>query len=98
MIDIQGEIGKFLEALHMAVLYPVKMDLSGDVPAMLVNNLFIYIYPPHGARRPNIPGFQTIHLDVDLLLSARHKIINRIKGLLGIGTRLYARDTVVARI
>ncbi len=98
MVDIQREIEKFLEDIHTAVPYPVKISLSDDIPIVELKNLFIYIYPPHTIRQPNVAGFQTIHLDVDVLLSDRHKVIDRIKGLLGVGTKIYARDTVVARV
>ncbi|NGM61176.1 hypothetical protein G5B30_04500 [Sphingobacterium sp. SGG-5] len=98
MIDTQAEIDKFLDDLRTAIPYPVDMDRSATIPTAQINTLFIYIYPPHTVRQPNVAGFQTIHLDVDLLSSAHDKVIDRIRGLLGAGTRLYARDTVVARV
>src|SRR5690606_1147260 len=98
MVDIQVEIQKFLDDLNMAVPYPIDIDRSATILTVQINNLFIYLYLPHTSRQSNVPGFQTIHLDVDMLLSARDKVIDRIKGLLGSGPRIYARNTVVARI
>lgn len=39
-----------------------------------------------------------IHIDYDQLMAVPQKIINRIRGLQGLGDRIYARATVVARI
>src|SRR5690606_32638350 len=97
MIDTQAEIDKFLDDLRTAIPYPVNTDRSATIPTAQINTLFIYIYPPHAVRQPNVTGFQPTHLDVDILLSARDKVIDRIKGLLGSGPRIYARNTVVAR-
>lgn len=53
---------------------------------------------------PNTPRLETdqdilhIHIDYDQIMSAESKIINRIRGLQGYGMRIYARNTVVARI
>jgi hypothetical protein len=63
-----------------------------------LGTLFIYLYPPNHARQPAHPELQTLHIDVDLLRSSKRKVINRIKGILGLGERIYARETVAARI
>ena len=58
----------------------------------------IYIYPPNQPRVNSTSRLLTIHLDVDLLASSLSKIVQRVKGLHGLGERIFARQAVVARI
>lgn len=57
----------------------------------------IHIYKSGQNRVENVSR-AIIHLDIDLLQHSPIKILNRLKGLHGLGSRLYARKTVVARI
>lgn len=95
---MQRELGEFLEEIQISIPYPIQVEISSPIPTLQLKNIFIYIYPPYTSRRPNVAGLQTIHLDVDVFMSARHKIINRLKGMLGLGPKIYARNTVVARV
>lgn len=75
-----------------------QYDTSGEMPTLQVGKLFINFYPQNSTRQQSHPDLQTLHIDVDLLQSSKNKIINRVKGMLGLGERIFARDTVVARI
>src|SRR5690606_31876832 len=98
MVDIQVEIQQFLDDLNMAVPYPIDIDRSLTILTQQIATLFTYLYRPRVSRQSNVPGLQTNHLDGDMLLSARDKVIDRREGLLGSGPRIHARNTVVARI
>ncbi len=95
---MQREISKFLEEIHVVIPCAGSVDLSATIPTLQLRDLFVYIYPPYTIRQPNVTDFQTIHLDMDVLIASRQKIINRLKGMLGLGPKVYARNTVVARI
>ena len=98
MNNQQGDIDSFLCKLQQQVLLPMRVDRDGAVTSVVVKNLFIYLYPPYTSRKENVASLQTIHIDLDQILSSPQKIINRLKGMLGLGTKIYARNTVVARI
>ncbi len=98
-MDSHGEeIDLFLREIQQQILLPMRIDRTGQVPAIVVKDLCIYLYPPYTSRRENVAALQTIHIDVDQIRSSSQKIINRLKGMLGLGTKVYARNTVVARI
>jgi len=92
------EIDLFLQEMEQQISLPLLIDREGRVTTVSVKDLFIYLYPPQHPRREHIASLQTIHIDLDQILSAPQKIINRLKGMLGIGTRIFARNTVVARV
>src|SRR5690606_32767691 len=94
----QRDIDLFLGKLQQQILLPMRVDRDGAVTGVVVKNLFIYLYPPYTSRKENAISLQTIHIDWDQMLSSPQKIINRLKGMLGLGTKIYARNTVVARI
>lgn len=62
------------------------------------DKLFVFIYLPDIIRLERDQSKPVIHLDIDLIIQSKAKIINRICGLHGKGSRIYARQTVVARI
>lgn len=69
-----------------------------DVYTLYTSIYCIYIYLPGSTRIPNHTRLKTIHIDIDMLQQASTKILNRIIGLHGCGKKIYARETVVARI
>lgn len=98
MTDYQQEIDLFVSEISSDVPHLAHYDISGEVPTLLLGKLFIYLYLPHTSRQKPHTDLQTLHIDVDLLRSSKTKVRNRIKGMLGLGEKIYARDTVVARI
>jgi hypothetical protein len=98
MVTFQQEIELFVEEITSQLPHSTHYDRSDNVPRLQLGTLFIYLYPPNHARQPAHPELQTLHIDVDLLRSSKRKVINRIKGILGLGERIYARETVAARI
>lgn len=58
----------------------------------------LFLYLPETTRLQDDFERRTVHLDIDLLASSYTKVLNRIRGLMGKGARIYARDTVVSRI
>lgn len=97
MTDYQGEIDQFVNALSK-LGHTVHYNTSAAVPWVRLGKLFIYVYPPHTVRQEVHPDLQTLHIDVDLLQHSSHKVLQRISGILGHGERIFARDTVAARI
>lgn len=97
MSDYQEEIDRFITELN-EVSPVVLHDTSTAVTSLQIGKLFIYLYPPHSLRQAAHPEFQTLHIDVDLLQSSNQKVIHRIQGMLGLGERIFARETVAARI
>lgn len=98
MTDFQLQIDLFVSELRSNITLSAHYDTSSEVPTLQIGKLFIYLYPPHSARQAVHPELQTLHIDVDLLQSSKQKVIHRIQGMLGLGERIFARDTVAARI
>lgn len=63
-----------------------------------IENAVLILYLPNTFRMETDQSNLHIHIDYDQIMSAESKIINRLRGLLGLGIRIYGRTTVVARI
>lgn len=96
-MDYRGIVDSFVSELN-EVRSVCHYEPTSTVSSLQIGKLFIYIYGPHTQRREAHPQLQTIHIDIDLLVSSKQKVINRIQGMLGLGERIAARDTVAARI
>ncbi|MFZ4863368.1 hypothetical protein ACL9RF_14415 [Sphingobacterium sp. Mn56C] len=97
MLELDERIARFMVLLRQRVglqdeqVYPDKI-------AVYTGKMWLWIYAPTAARQADHSTVPTIHLDVDLLGSSAVKIINRLRGMHGLGERIYARETVVARL
>jgi len=80
------------EGLLQAVEHQENISLLHTEKYLLI------IYYPHSERIKPTVDKKIIHLDIDLLASAYFKVLDRIRSLCGRGRRLFARNTVVARI
>lgn len=98
VINFQKEIDRFVEDILSYAPGSAYYDRFGKIPAIQLDKLFIYIYPPHTTRQLPKKNLQTIHIDVDLLQASGDKVRNRIKGMLGLGPKVFARNTVAARL
>lgn len=58
----------------------------------------IVLYLESQKHRISIPDTRVFHIDIDQIESSSCKILQRLISLLGKGTTVYARETVVARI
>lgn len=88
--DFSAEISKSI---------PITAEaLVANVCRLCTEKCCIYIYLPHASRLPNHHTLATIHIDVDQLLHGSAKIIRRLRGIHGLGLRIYGRQTVAARI
>lgn len=94
--DLQW-IERLAEELKEADLLQRVVNEEGGT--QLVTQKFrVFIYFPHTERIKEEVGEDMIHIDIDVLRSSYEKIVRRIKGLCGLGERIYARNTVVARV
>lgn len=89
--DFGAELSKYI------ILSAPSIEAEG-VYKIETNRCCIYIYLPQALRRENAKNLPTIHIDVDQIINCSTKLIKRLKGLHGLGSRIYARQTVVARI
>lgn len=62
----------------------------------LSSTIVLYLAPQK--HRLSVTNKRVFHIDIDQVESSGHKIIQRLCSLLGKGTIVYARETVVARI
>ncbi|MCL7988239.1 hypothetical protein M8998_09850 [Sphingobacterium sp. lm-10] len=70
------------------------MELSSEKMPMR-----LWLYPDHVSdRATNSDSIKTIHIDVHVLTNDMAKVLARIRTIAGCGRRLYARQTVVARV
>lgn len=96
MSEREKNITHFIDQLSQEVTIHSQQHIEG-VYWIDLGEKKALIYPPN-APRLDVEELSCIHLDYDLILSDPQKIINRLKGLMGIGERIYARKTVVARV
>jgi len=92
-----GSIKSFVAELakSIEIVEAVQMD---NVHLLITHKYFIYIYLPGAVRQENSEYLASIHIDIDQVSNDSSKIIKRIRGLHGLGERVYARQTVVARV
>lgn len=76
----------------------IEYVFSKTVIRLDTSKFLLLIYLPNTKRIEDELDKKTIHLDIDLLHNSYEKVLQRVRGLLGKGRRLYARETVVARI
>ena len=62
------------------------------------SKFLLLIYLPNSSRLEIEEDVKVIHLDIDILYNEYSKVLQRLKGLIGKGKRVYARETVVARV
>lgn len=76
----------------------VDSVFADDVIRIDTPKFVLLIYLPQSIRLENEMQEKAIHLDIDVLNTSYQKVLQRIKGLSGKGRRIYARETVVARV
>lgn len=87
-----GEI--MMEDIRVAMLDQAVVELSStNMPMRL------WIYPDHVHDRiTHNDAIKTIHLDAHIIAHDMAKVLARIRTIAGFGRRIYARQTVVARV
>lgn len=92
-----NSISKFISDLGQSIRIISTNQMAGYY-VILTERFRIFIYLADQSRNENDGDVRTIHLDVDQILSIPSKLLARLRGLHGIGERIYARQTVVARV
>lgn len=87
----------FIQALSISISV-IEVYEESDLFKVHTDQAVLYLYMPGTLRKEGESKSSVIHIDYDQLCSAPEKIINRLKGQHGLGERIYARTTVVARI
>lgn len=77
------------------IIESIQLD---NMHKLLTHKYCIYIYLLGSSRQENNANLATIHIDIDQVCNDSSKLIKRIRGLHGLGERVYARQTVVARV
>ena len=72
--------------------------IEDSVIKIRTSTFLLLIYLPQSNRLAINEDIKVIHLDIDVLNNSYQKVLQRIIGLLGAGKRIYARQTVVARV
>lgn len=90
-------IRRFVAQLNKSVDFIEGSKLTG-IYTFYSSHSCIYIYLPGTSRLHNHPNLKTIHIDIDIIQHSSQKLLNRIVGLHGCGQKIFARQTVVARI
>lgn len=72
--------------------------INDDLIRLNTSKLLLLVYLPASKRLEEEVDKKTIHLDIDVLNNSYSKVLQRLKGLMGRGRRVYARETVVARV
>jgi len=95
-------IDSFKRDLHHPVIVERVNDFVYAFDLPQTNLLVLYYMPAAGLKVHDYPTKQTekkiIHIDEDIWLYKPVLVLSRIKVILGMGERIYARQCVVARI
>lgn len=75
-----------------------RYTIDDNMASIYLQQYVLFVYLGSSPRWENDSQIKAIHLDIDMLNTAYDKVFNRIRGLCGVGERVYARNTVVARI
>ncbi len=102
ILIMQAVLDRFITALGAIMMDDISvitldqgvMELSSDKMPMR-----LWIYPDDVQHRlENNDNFKTIHIDLHALVHDMDKILARIRTIASFGRRIYARQTVVARV
>ena len=99
MYEDFSNINKLIEAFKSYEIFE-ECVVSEKVISIYTSKFILLVYLPNGVRIEDsaYENKKVIHLDVDVLNNEFPKVLSRIRGLIGLGKRIYARQTVVARI
>lgn len=94
--DLSG-LEKLIEDLKKEGIFE-SYFLENNIAHIHTKQFLLLIYLPN-TERLDIKDIQKIiHIDIDILNSSYTKVWKRLTGLMGKGRRIYARETVVARL
>lgn len=97
MSSYVNSISKFVAILAQSMEVTPGNHQDG-IHQFLTPKYCIYIYLPGAERLANSTSLPTIHIDIDQIEGQSDLLIQRLRGLHGVGKRIFARQTVVARI
>ena len=97
MVDYVELVTKFVKDLQVDDICESHL-WQGDFVEISCKKFLIIVYFPNTKKRDFSKETSVVHLDIDVLLASYEKVLYRIKGLHNIGKRIYARQTVVARV
>ncbi|MCA5005632.1 hypothetical protein [Sphingobacterium bovistauri] len=98
MCEDLSAVERLIDDLSLENLYERSEHLPDGCLKIYTSKLLIIIYLPHSNRLEIEDDRKVIHLDIDNLNHYYQKVLQRIKGLIGLGKRVFARQTVVARV
>ena len=90
-------VGTLIEDLKREGIFE-SSTLEENIVRIQTQQFLLLIYLPNTSREQGDTDKKTIHLDIDVLNSSYTKVWKRLTGLMGKGARVYARETVVARL
>jgi len=97
MRDNLPEVERLIADLRQEDIFE-NYSIEENIIHIRTSKFLLLVYLPFSSRLEIEESLKVIHLDIDLLDSSYSKVLNRLKGLMGKGKRVYARETVVARV
>ena len=91
-------VDTLIEDLRLIKVYKTHVFQVDLVEIHLSADTMLLVYLPNSIRKDCYFEGKVIHLDIDILQNEYTKVLQRLRGLMGFGQRIYARNTVVARI
>ena len=76
----------------------IRYTIDGHIARLQAAEFLLIVYFPGASRIEADTSEKVIHLDIDVLRNSYPIVMQRIKGLMGKGQRIYARQTVAARV
>jgi len=98
MRDHKQIVPNFIQKIIQRIPLDYKVLVCEKTIALQTEKYHVVFYYPQSERLSNDPVRKTIHIDCDVIFSSSEKLLARIEGVFGFGSRIYARDTVVARV
>ncbi|WP_140936971.1 hypothetical protein [Sphingobacterium lumbrici] len=98
MSDHEQIVLGFIQKISQRIPLDFTVFVEERTIALRFENFHLVFYYPQSSRLPNDPLRKTIHIDYDIVVSSSEKLVARLVSVFGFGNRIYARDTVVARI
>lgn len=98
MSDHKQIVLEFIQKIRQRIPLNFTVLVSEKTISLLSGKFHVVFYYPQSVRLSNDLIRRTIHIDYDIVISSSEKLLARLESVFGFGKRIYARDTVVARI
>ncbi|GGH11188.1 hypothetical protein FAZ19_00685 [Sphingobacterium alkalisoli] len=98
MSDHKQIVLEFIQKIRQRIPLNFTVLVREKTVSLLSEKFHVVFYHPQSVRLSNEIIRRTIHIDYDIVISSSEKLLARLESIFGFGNRIYARDTVVARV